>query len=481
MIKKLLDFCNKNPRIVFMSWIFLLAFFLRVFRLPVFISYHQDQVRDLFFIKDHFDKGLPILLGPKASVGNFFLPPFWYYLMSLAFLFSSSPVAPAFVVVLLSSLTVLFIYLFSEKYFDKKTAFFASLLYAVSPLSIEYSRFAWNPNPVPFFTMASFYFLYIYIYNKKNYGFWLGLVAANLSLQLHYQGMIVFAFFFLAILIAKKLSWKKFLLSIIINFVLFLPFFIHEYSHNFENTKGIISFLFKTQSVSSLKFFGVPFFIKFIFRDFSVFIGAVLFFKNFIFGFIGFLIFGLSIFYFPAQLPPLKTLKYFFIFSFIMFFFYKNSLINFYLLFLIPVLIVYLTNIFLKLLDEKTFFIAFFIIVSLNIFLSPAFGKTDKTYLAIKEGVNLITYRNNYCLAYRIYKPTFIESKYRYLVSLAKNQPLNVNCEIPLFYRCDPRVKNLLLICEAGLCDHSFINYPFATLIPQPENISGVKIYDIKQ
>ena len=481
MIKKLLDFCNKNPRLVFMSWIFLVAFFLRVFRLPAFISYHQDQVRDLIFIKDHFDKGLPILLGPKASVGDFFLPPFWYYLMSLAYFVSSSPVAPAFVVVVLSSLTVIFIYLFAEKYFGQKTAFFASLLYAVSPLSIEYSRFAWNPNPMPFFAMACFYFLYIYIYDKKDYGFWLGLIAANLSLQLHYQGMVVFAFFFLAILFSKKLSWKKFLQFIVINLVLFLPFFIYEYSHNFENIKGIVSFLFKTQTASTLRFFGIPFFIKFIFRDFSAFIGATILFKNYFLGLLGLFLIGLSIFYSPTKAQPLKTLKYFLIFSFFMLFFYKYSLINFYLLFLIPLIIVYITNIFVTSFDDKMGSIILLLMVLINLIYSPTFGKTDDTYNSIKVGARLITQKKDYCLAYRIYQPTFIESKYRYLVSLAENKPLDVDCEVPLFYRCDPRVKNLFLICEAGLCDYSFINYPFATLISQPENISSVKIYDIKQ
>lgn len=481
MKKRILNFCKKNSRIILIVWIFLLAFSFRAFHLSAFISYHQDQVRDLIFIKDHFDKGLPILLGPKASVGNFYLPPFWYYLMSLAFVFSTSPVAPAFIVTLLSSLTVILIYLFSEKYFDKKTAFFASLLYAISPLSIEYSRFAWNPNPVPFFTMASFYFLYIYLYDQRNYGFWLGLVMANLCLQLHYQGMIVFTFFFLAILMTKKLSWKKFFQFIIINFILFLPFFIHEYTNNFENTKGIINFLFKTQSSSSLRFYGIPFFIKFIFRDFSTFIGEVLFFKNFILGLIGLLIFGISILYPKEKSPPIKTLKYFFIFSFIMFFFYKNSLINFYLLFIIPILIIYLTNIIIKLLNENVFVVIFLIIISLNIFLSPTFGKADNTYLAIRQGVESITQKNNYCLSYRIYTPTFIESKYRYLVSLVKKQPLDINCEIPLFYRCDPKVKNLFLVCAGGLCDHPYINYQFATLVRQPEGISGVKIYNIRQ
>ena len=479
-MKKFLNFFKTNPRLIFIIWVFLLGFFLRVFRLPDFISYHQDQIRDLFYVQNNFEQGKMILLGPKASVGNFFLPPFWYYLMSLGFIFSPSPVVPAFIVALLSSLTVLLIYFFCEKFFSQKIAIFASLLYVVSPLSIEYSRFAWNPNPIPFFTMASFSFLYIYLYKKRNYGLWWGIICANIALQLHYQGMIVLAFFVLVLFVTKKLSIKQFVKLIVINLILFLPFFIHEFSHNFENIRGIITFLFKTQSGSGLKLFGIPFFIKFIFRDFSVFIGSTLFFKNQILGFIGLLILGFSLFFIKSKTSSTKLLKYFLIFSFVMLFFYKNSLINFYLLFLIPIVIIYLTIIINNFLPEKISAIIIFLIVLLNLYFSPAFGKTEGTYIAVKNAVNLIAKNENYCPSYRIFDQNFIKLKYQYLFAINENKPVNFNCDLTTYLQSSPKVKNSFYICEVPLCPYEFVDFSQLKEIDQKPFDTGVRIYKIK-
>ena len=478
-MKKVFNFFKNNQRIVFIVWVILLAFFLRVFRLPDFISYHQDQVRDLFYVQNHFQQGQMILLGPKASVGDFFLPPFWYYLMSIAYFFSSSPVAPAFIVVIFGSFTTLFIYLFCEKFFDNKVAIFSSLLYSVSPLSIDYSRFAWNPNPIPFFTIAAFYFLYIYIYKQKNYGLILGAITANLALQLHYQGMVVLAFFFLALIISKKLSIKQFIKLIIINLILFLPFFIHEFGHRFENTKGILDFLFKTQSDLTLKFFGVPFFIKFIFRDFSSFIGSTLFFKNQILGFAGLIVLGFSLVFVKSKNPAVRLLKFFLIFSFIMLFFYKNSLINFYLLFLIPVIIIYLTIIINNFFPEKITNLIFFLVILLNLYFSPAFIKNNSAYVAIKNAVDIIAKNEKYCPSYRIFDQNYIKSKYQYLFSINKNKPVNSNCDLTTYLQSSPKVKNTFYICEAPLCPYEYVNFSQFKEINQKPFETGVRIYQL--
>ncbi len=480
-MKKFFNFVKTNPRFIFIIWVFLVGFFLRVFHLPEFISYHQDQVRDLFYVQNHFQQGQAILLGPKASVGNFFLPPFWYYLMSIAYFFSHSPVAPAFGVVIFGSLTTLFIYLFCEKFFNLKIAIFSSLLYAVSPLAIEYSRFAWNPNPIPFFTIASLYFLYVYIYEKKSYGLILGAISANLALQLHYQGMVVLAFFVLSLFVTKKLSFKQFVKLIMINLILFIPFFIHESIHHFENIRDIVAFLFKSQSGSSLRFFGIPFFIKFIFQDFSSFIGETLFFKNHMLGFIGLLILAFSLFFVKTKQPSVRMLKNFLIFSFVMLFFYKNSLINFYLLFLIPVIIIYLVAIIDNFLPKKLLSIPILLLVLLNLYFSPSFGKTDGTYIALQKAVSLVAQYENYCPSYRIFDQNYIQSKYQYLFSINKNRPVNPNCDLTTYIQSNPQVKNSFYICEAPLCPYEYVNFSQFREISQKPFNTGVRIYKLKQ
>ncbi len=465
-------------------WLFLFSLFLRIFHLSYFISYHQDQVRDLFYIKSHFENATFILLGPKASVGNFFLPPFWYYLMSSAYLFSKSPLAPAFLTALLSAITAVVIFLFTKKFFDEKLAFLGGVLYAVSPLSIEYSRFAWNPNPTPLFVILTFYFFYKFLFEKDEKSFLWGSVAANLAFQLHYQGLVIFIFYFLGILFSKKFNGKRLIQYLLVNFFLIFPFIVFELQNGFKNTLGITHFLIATQTSAKLRLFGIPFFIKFILKDFSFFLARVMFFKNQILGYMALGFFLISLFVkiilFKKQNKYEKPIILFFIFSFIMLFFYKNSLIDFYLLFLIPVVIVYFVLSLKENIGEKSTLILVFLLLMINLFKSPAFGAYDKTYLWINESIKKITSQKNYCLAYNIFPQNFIESKYRYMMTLAKNQPAYKNCDNIIYYRCDPKVKTGYYLCDGAICNQKPVEFSQGRMINMKPLESDVKIYQFE-
>jgi len=471
----------KKKSLIIIIWLFLISLFLRSFLLSHYISFHQDQVRDLFYIKDYFEKGKLILLGPKASVGDFFLPPFWYYLMSFSYIFSKSPLSPAFLTAVIGSITTIIVYLFTSKFFSKNLAFITALLYAVSPLSIEYSRFAWNPNPIPLFIILTFYFLYRFLIDKDEKSFYLGLITSNLAFQLHYQGLVIFIFYFLFLLLNKKINLKRFFNYIVINLLLVSPFIIYEIQNNFKNSLGIINFLVKTQTDVKLKLFGIPFFTRFIVFDFSAFLSRVLFFKNQILGYLSLLIMSISLFISIIKLnklkKPFQTIVYFLIFSFIMLFFYKNSLIDFYLLFLIPIIVIYFVLIFNKLLGEKITLLFFFIIILINLIKSPAFGEYDKTYLWLEKAVNTVTKEKNYCLSYNIFPQNFIESKFRYMITNSKNQPSYNNCDFIMTYRCDPKVKTGFYICENAICPRTKFDLSSSYMIDMKPLDSGVKIY----
>lgn len=465
-------------------WLFFISLFLRVFRLPHYISYHQDQVRDLYYIKEYFEQGKLILLGPKASVGNFFLPPFWYYLMSFAYLFSKSPLAPAFLTAVLSSVTAVVIFLFVKKFFSEQLGFITAVLYAVSPLSIEYSRFAWNPNPIPLFVIFTFFFLYKFLFENDEKSLYWGTVSANLAFQLHYQGLVIFIFYFLTVLLSKKFTLKKLFQYFLINFILVLPFVIYEVQNNFKNTTGIINFLIASQTTVKLKFFGVPFFIKFIIKDFSFFLARVMFFKNQLLGYLALFVFfitlGLKTLLIKRQDRYEKPLLFFLIFSMIMLFFYKNSLIDFYLLFLIPIIIIYFVFVFRKIIGEKTTIIIFFVLILINLFLSPAFGAYDKSFLWIKESIKKITNQKEYCISYSIFPQNFIESKYRYMTTIAKNKPIYENCDMVMYYRCDPKVRIGYYLCEDAICTRAPIDLSWGKIIDMQPFGSDVKIYEFE-
>lgn len=445
--------------------IFFLAFFLRVYRLPEFIAYHQDQVRDLIYIKDHFDKGEMILLGPKASVGNFFLAPFWYYLMSATYLFSHSPVAPASMVALLNAIAAPLIYFFCRRFFNEKIAVVSALLYAVSPFSIEYSRFAWNPNPIPFFTIISLYFLYLYLDNRnkiqKNF-IYFAVIFANLTFQLHYQGFLLVIAVFLFPLFKK--DWKRLIISSLIFMLMLSPFFFYEIKNNYPNLKEIFSFLGRTTSGHS---FGIMNSFKAFVKDYPEFIARNLFFGflplGLIFSVVTYFICLKNIFCRCSKKDPNKK-NIFIIYSVLLLtlFAYRQWIVPYYLLVLIIPLVVMIAILF-----EKVFFLMIPLII-INLIMSPAFAKTDSSLYFFKKVVKTIRQYNlpENCIAYQIENSDlkFTPKAVSYLLDSNDEDGIkNGDCQ------------KKLMICEIKKCDRIAVS-----VIAESEKLN-LKLIELKK
>ncbi len=382
---------NKKLTVLVSVVIFICAFILRVYRLPEFIAYHQDQVRDLMFIKQHIDHGQWILLGPKASVGNFFLPPLWYYLMSGAYILSSSALTPALLVITFSALTAVLIYLFGRKFFSWEVAIFASILFTVSPISIEYGRFAWNPNPIPFFTTATLYFLFTYFKTRKPIYFYTAIIFANCTFQLHYQGFILVAVCFAALFYRPLPRLKNYFIAGIIFLVLLTPFFIYELTHKFENINNIIDFFVHRSSQG--KSLGITNSVRILFYDYPRFIGRSLFFSNTIAGIGGFIVIHLYLLKVLIQLVLKRkwsnTALFGIVYSLclVVLFLYRQWIVDYYLLVLLVPLILFFTIMVFNLLPKLFAVTLLSILILINLIFSPTFWP-PKPILSFFENIN---------------------------------------------------------------------------------------------
>ena len=120
------------------------AAFCRLYRIQDYMEFLGDQGRDVViarsFLKDHN----LFFIGPQTSIGNMYLGPYYYYLFVVPGLLLTwfNPVGPSIVVAILGALTVYLLFCFSSQWFDKKTAYIVSFLYAISPVVIKYSDFS---------------------------------------------------------------------------------------------------------------------------------------------------------------------------------------------------------------------------------------------------------------------------------------------------------------------------------------------------
>ena len=226
--------------------ILILAAYLRLYRIADYMTFLGDEGRDVLVVKRMIVDHKFTLLGPTASVGGFFMGPVYYYFMvPFLWAWNLSPVGPAVMVALFGIATVFLVYYVGKLWFSKPVALIASLLYAISPITIAYSRSSWNPNIVPFFALLSVYLLgKAILTNRFKFLFWVGL-CAGIGVQLHYT--YLFLILTEGVLIASQYRKLKItdIVYLVLGFILgFSPFLAFEFRHGFTNSRAILEFVF---------------------------------------------------------------------------------------------------------------------------------------------------------------------------------------------------------------------------------------------
>jgi len=238
--------------------ILVLASFLRLYRIADYMTFLGDEGRDALIVYNILH-GKLTLLGPTASVGGFFLGPIYYYFMAVfTLLFNYNPVGPSVMIALFGIVTVWLIYKVCKEFFDQNIAIIASLLYAISPVVISYSRSSWNPNPLPFFSLLSLYVLYKAVKRESTSLFILEGLLLGICIQLHYLTLFLIVIvavyvIFVRFLVLNKTflknlyqSLKEFILIFIGFIVGWSPFLAFEIRHGFPNIKSIFNFIFSS-------------------------------------------------------------------------------------------------------------------------------------------------------------------------------------------------------------------------------------------
>ena len=178
------------------------AIFLRTWNHHDWLFFKWDQGRDTALLAEAVNNGpseLP-LLGPRATkVGGDYLHlgPAYYYLQYLpaAILNSTDPAAFAYFDLIMSILTIPLLFAFCRLYFSPKHSLIVTGLYSFSFLIVQYSRFAWNPNSVPFLMLLTFYGMLRFAQSKKlkDQVKWLSLGAFGFSMASQFHFYAFFA------------------------------------------------------------------------------------------------------------------------------------------------------------------------------------------------------------------------------------------------------------------------------------------------
>jgi len=254
-----------------------IGIFLRVWHFSDWLFFKLDQARDSFLVLQAYERGMGYLplLGARAGGTSLLLGPAYYYFqyISLALTHNIHPTAFAYPDLFFSILAIPLFYLFLKKYFNRDWSLILASVLAVCFFAIEYSRFAWNPNPLPFFTVLYFYAL-LNIFDEKitRKMLWFAIAAISLAIasQLHFLAFLALPA--ITVLFAlfqwkeakKYISLKKLAVFFGIFLFVYLPWILNDSQTHWKNSrlfwKAVLTKLFSatllTDIISGLNYFG---------------------------------------------------------------------------------------------------------------------------------------------------------------------------------------------------------------------------------
>ena len=319
-----------------------------------------DQGRDVTIIKDFLKNGNLFFIGPQTSIGNMYLGPYFYYLISPSLLLSNfNPVGPAIFIAILNIVTVYLIFYISKKWFNPQTGYIAAFLFSISPTVIKYSNFIWNPNIMPLFSLLFVYFFFQAFKTKNFRHFIYASLAFIMVINSHYLGLatltftgLFWAYQLIIFIKTKSKQLKPFLINSFLALSIFilslLPQALFDIKHGGQNIKALINFFTYRETTVNIKPYKALPILPSLFNQVN---NSLLAGKNETVALIVSITFTILIFIFILKTKPKKS-SFWIIFSWYLFglialALYKQHIYDHYFAFLFPVvfiLIAFLIN-----------------------------------------------------------------------------------------------------------------------------------------
>ncbi len=232
------------------------ASILRFWRLEALTTVSGDQGFDFQAVRTMVvEKNLTLLgpkIGPYNNIGNLYLGPAYYYILTPALLLSGfDPIGAAILTVVFSLLTIFLIYLIAKEYFSPEAALAACAIYALNPLLINQSRASSNPHLIPFFAAVFICGSLKMLVSKSKSTVWPFIcgLALGVAVQLHYLAMALLTILVLALLYKRQV---KNILTFGVAFILAMfPQIIFELRHDFFVTRLFIKQLNAEENIFS--------------------------------------------------------------------------------------------------------------------------------------------------------------------------------------------------------------------------------------
>jgi hypothetical protein len=238
---------------VALTAIIVLGAFLRFYLLYSGMHFDVDEANHVKSVYGIWTNHQLLTQGPPTSSGlGLYHGAYYYYLLLIpAVIGEGNPLAVVTFCALLSTLAVFFIGSAVMKQYGKLPGILAALLMAASFDLVQYGRWIWNPNLIPFFMALSLFALVKTSPKRPKYLILFSFALSSIT-QLHLGGFVFVPIYLLLIpflirVVKNKRIWAISILAFIIPWT---PTIYYETTHNFEMFRGIISLLSAQSNIS---------------------------------------------------------------------------------------------------------------------------------------------------------------------------------------------------------------------------------------
>ncbi len=219
--------------------IMLLAAYLRLSNLEL-TEFKLDEAHVCSKAAEFLASGRPPLVGIGSSVGAA-NPPLFIYLMAIPVSLSRNPAVIAGFIALLNVGAVLGCYLLARKHFGEKVGLIATLLFAVSPWAVFYSRKIWAQDLLPPFVVLFFAAIFSTIVKRKPRQLILVFLWLACLIQLHLSALAFIPLVALLLVIfRRRIRLVPLLVGLLVFALIFAPYIYYDATHGWTNLRTSI-------------------------------------------------------------------------------------------------------------------------------------------------------------------------------------------------------------------------------------------------
>lgn len=222
---------------------------LRLISLESLFYFTYDEEIPAFVGKSLYDSLKFPLIGGVTPFGVH-LPPYFYWLLAtLISINNLNPLIWGVASAILSSVTIILIYIVGKDFFNKKTGYFAAIIWSFSYIANVYDRHLWALYWGPMLALATLYSLKrIQSGYKKSTLLLAAVFVWSVSTD---PSNLIFIFLSIAVFIIYKIKITKTeILAIVIVTLSLFPLVFFDLRHNFTNTKPLLQYLQADKSAS---------------------------------------------------------------------------------------------------------------------------------------------------------------------------------------------------------------------------------------